>query len=148
MELEPSTTPFSPPEDSRPRMPPPLPVQLVAIADVTLPAVAGLETEFDAFYIGLLRLERQFDASHDGRLLVYRAENFNLRLVIHEVPPPREDYRPLGMVVPSLTELAQRLDEAQVPFLRQRGLFAGCEYLVLVDPAGNFIEVAGARLAT
>jgi hypothetical protein len=192
MELEPVTTPFVRPEDCRPRIIPPPPVQLVAIADVMLPGVAGLEREFDAFYVGLLRLERQCESSpspgtpgeggggglisrngasaptltlprstrggddkdvgsakarmrSDGNVLVYKAENFSLRLVIHEVPPPRLDFRPLGMVVPSLDELAQRLGEAQVAYVRQRGLFAGCEYLILSDPAGNLIEVAGSR---
>lgn len=69
VELERSGAPFDLPPDARPRMPEPPPVRLVAIADVRLPASAGLETELDAFYIGLLRFEREgVAAAHKPRL--------------------------------------------------------------------------------
>jgi hypothetical protein len=146
VELKAGGSPFQFADDSRPRLAPPPPVQLVAVADVTLPAVAGLETQADAFYGGLLRLERDLGGGLDGLWLVYRAENFNLRLAIHEVRPPSVDYRPLGLVVPSLADLAARLAEAQIPYIRQRGLFAGTESLMLTDPSGNHVEVAEGRL--
>lgn len=145
MELEPSTTEFQPTDDPRPRLLPPPPVQLVAITDVTLPALAGLETQLNAFYTGFLRLEREETDQAREHLLIYRAENLRLRLVNHEVPPPRLDYRPLGMVVPSLAELELRLVEAKYEFARRRGLFAGSECLVLIDPCGNYIEVSEGR---
>src|SRR5687767_7663075 len=44
--------------DRRPRMPEPLPVKLLAVEDVRLPATAGLEAQLDGFYVGLLEFER------------------------------------------------------------------------------------------
>jgi hypothetical protein len=39
-------------------MPEPLPVKVLAVEDVRLPATAGLETRLDDFYVGLLGFER------------------------------------------------------------------------------------------
>jgi hypothetical protein len=146
MELEPASTEFSPVDDSRPRLWPPLPVMLVAVADVTLTAAAGLEKELDEFYVRLLGFEREENPAEIGRLLIYRAENFRLRVVIQERAAPREDFRALAVVVPSLAELAGRATEAGVEFTRQRGLFAGSESLIFSDPAGGFVEVTESRL--
>ena len=44
--------------DRRPRMPEPLPVKVLAVEDVRLPATAGLECRLDDFYVGLLGFER------------------------------------------------------------------------------------------
>jgi hypothetical protein len=146
MELEPASTELAPPDDPRARLIPPPPVTLVAIADVTLPGIAGLEKQFDAFYVGLLRLERDFDEARPGEQLVYRAENHRVRLLLHEVPPPRQDYHALGVVIPSLADLVQRLVDERIEFTRQRGLFAGTESLLLIDPAGNPVEITESRL--
>ena len=150
MELEPATTEFHPVADERPRMLPPPPAQLVAIADVTLLAVAGIEKELDSFYVGIFGLTRDREAEQAGPgntdaagLLVYRTENVRLRFHIVELPPRRFDFRPLGVIVPSLSDLAQRLTEARIAFIRQRGLWAGMESLLINDPTGNLIEVTG-----
>ena len=67
MELEPlepaPATSFRPAVDRRPRMPEPLPVKLVAVADVRLLSAAGLERRLDAFYVGLFGFERSPDES-------------------------------------------------------------------------------------
>jgi hypothetical protein len=142
MELEPSSTVFDPVPDSRPRLLPPPPVQLVAIADVSLPAVAGLESDLDAFYGGLLKFEREpHDSAAAAHQIVYRAENARLRLSVHETPPDRPDYQPALVVVPSLTELVQRLNDARQIYARQPGLAPGAECIVLQDPAGNWVRV-------
>ena len=44
--------------DRRARMPEPLPVKVLAVEDVRLPATAGLESQLDDFYVGLLGFER------------------------------------------------------------------------------------------
>src|SRR4026208_1292462 len=46
------------PHAPRARRPGPLPVKLLAVEDVRLPATAGLESQLDAFYVGLLGFER------------------------------------------------------------------------------------------
>src|SRR3954454_9604123 len=57
--LDPAGGESLPELDRRRRMPEPLPVRLVAVADVRLPATAGLERELDAFYVDLLGFERE-----------------------------------------------------------------------------------------
>ncbi len=137
IELEIAGSPFEPEQDPRPKLEEPLPVRLVAVDDCVLPTAAGIEVALDAFYGGLLGFERQQDAQN----LIYRAENFRLRFEVFERVDFREDFRPLGVAVPSLSDLANRLNDAEMEFIRQRGLVPGIESLLLRDPAGNTVEV-------
>ena len=150
--LEPSPAPaqFTPVVDRRPRVPEPLPVRLVAVADVSLPAPAGLERRLDAFYVGLFGFERRVrddDATaawapaHADATISYRADNFTLHLSVHEPPVRRADYRPIGVEVPSLAALEEKLIEAEHDYHRQRGLLPGEVSIVLMDPAGNLLDV-------
>jgi hypothetical protein len=50
-------------------MPEPLPVRLVAVADVRLPAPAGVERALDAFYVGLLGCVREGAEPKPRRLI-------------------------------------------------------------------------------
>ena len=58
MELDPSANIALPPADKRAPIPEPLPVRLIAIEDVHLPAPAGKEVELDEFYVGMWEFER------------------------------------------------------------------------------------------
>src|SRR5258706_16249789 len=98
---------IQPEPDSGARMDEPLPVRLVAIADVTLPAIAGLEVELDRFYAGML----QFVRDSDLRQLVYHADNFAIRFVVAELLPERGEYRPVRIEVQSLLAAEQKLME-------------------------------------
>ena len=140
IELE-APTGIEPVPDRRPRMDEPLPVRLVAIADVMLPVIAGLEVDLDRFYVGLLEFVR--DA--DPRQLVYHADNFALRFVVRELLPQRGEYRPVQIEVQSLLIAEQKLMEAKIEYVRQRTLTPGEESLVLLDPAGNWVELVEYR---
>src|SRR5687768_3087108 len=70
MQLEQPSLPFKPVADRRLRVPEPLPVRLVAVNDMRVDAPAGRERELDAFYAGLLGMQRVA-----GEQIVYRAEN-------------------------------------------------------------------------
>jgi hypothetical protein len=144
LELEKSSTNLEPQDDKRPRIEEPLPVRLVAVEDCLLPAVAGLECDLDNFYGDLLGFER--DQNADGDEIVYRADNFRLRFEVLERKMPRDGYRPLGIQVPSLPTLVQRLDEARIDFVRQRGLEVGSESILLSDPVGNLLEISESRI--
>src|SRR5438309_105753 len=132
MELEPSTD-FKPTIDRRPHLPPPPPVSLVVVEDARLPAMAGLERQLDDFYVNLLEFERD----EKSEPLVYKAENFRLSFDLVEGPVPRDDMRMLGVIVRSLADAMRKLTEAEIEFQRERGLIAGEERLLLLDPAGN-----------
>ena len=138
MELDEPTIDFKPVIDRRRHIPQPPPVRLVAVNDVRLPAPAGRECKLDAFYIDLLRFER--DPSEP--FPVYRAENFSLRFDVLEPPLSRDDLRPTGIQIPSLGVIEQRLIDDQMEYTRQRGLLPATETLLLTDPAGNWIELS------
>jgi hypothetical protein len=147
LELEPleraPATRFAPVVDRRLRVPEPLPVKLVAVADVRLLSAAGLERKLDAFYVGLFRFERAPDESdrHAADATIsYRAENFTLHLAVQEPPVRRSDLRALGVEVPSLAALEEKLIEAEQEYERQRGLLPGERSIVLIDPAGNWVQ--------
>ena len=142
LELETPTQPIDPARpDRRPHMPEPPPVRLVAVEDVHLPAPAGAEVQLDAFYVGLLKFERM-----PGQQLAYRSENFLLHFDIGEAPIEHESLRPLGVEIPSLGELEQKLIEREMEYTRLRGTTPGRETLLIRDPAGNWVEVGEVRL--
>jgi hypothetical protein len=143
LELEPADQPFKPVDDRRPRLPEPLPVKLVTVDDPRLPAPAGLETQLDDFYVGLLGFERMTDADD---ALVYRAENFSLHFDVLEPPIDRDTLRALGIEIPSLAVTERQLNDREIPYTRQKHLTPGLESLLLRDPAGNWIELTEARL--
>ena len=140
IELE-AETGVQPVADRRARMEEPLPVRLVAIADVTLPVIAGLEVELDRFYVGLL----EFVSDADLRELVYRADNFAIRFIVQELLPERGEYRPTQIEVQSLLVAEQKLRDAKIEYVRQKTLTPGEESLVLLDPAGNWVELVEYR---
>ena len=132
--------------DRRPRVPEPLPVKLLVVSDPRLPVGAGLERRLDAFYVGLLGFERRSHAPAAGpqaadAVISYRADNFTLHLSVQEPPVRRADLRPLGIEVPSLAALEEKLIDAEHEYERQRGLLPGEASIVLPDPAGNWLEV-------
>ena len=139
MELEePTSSRFVPPQDRRPRLPEPPPVRLITIDDAHLPAAAGAETQLDAFYAGMLQFEREIGTEYP----VYRSENFRLVFDVLEPPIQRETFRPVGIEVPAMASIEQKLLDAEIEYTRERGLAPGQDRLVLLDPAGNWIEIA------
>jgi hypothetical protein len=128
-------------EDARPRMPEPPPVSLVSVQDVRLPVVAGLERELDAFYGDLLGFERVEGSADRGEGPVYRAENHQLCFFVVEVPPERQNCRPLGILTPHFAEIADRLGELKIEHELVRGLSAGEDGILLQDPTGNWIAL-------
>ena len=140
MELEPATG-IRPTVDRRPRMDEPLPVKLVAVEDVRMPAPAGVEVQLDAFYVDLLGFERIPPETE----LNYRAENVGLRFELQERPVEHENLRPQGIEIPSLAEAELKLIEGEYEYVRQRGVVLGTETIVMRDPAGNWIELIELR---
>lgn len=140
MELEPASG-IQLTVDRRPRMDEPLPVKLVAVEDVRLPARAGVEVQLDAFYVALLGFERL----PPERELNYRAENVALSFEPSERPVAHENLRPQGIEVVSLAEAELKLVEGEYEYVRQRGVLPGSEAIVMRDPAGNWIELVELR---
>src|SRR5262245_46133967 len=103
--------------DRRPRIPEPLPVRLVAVEDVRMPALVGIEDQLDALYVGILQFERV-----PGEL-AYNSENYVLRFEIFDGRPvAHESLRAQGIEVRSLAEVEQKLIDAEIEYIRQRGV--------------------------
>jgi hypothetical protein len=144
MELEETSGEFVPQIDNRLRVPEPLPVRLVAVADVTMLAPPGIEAALDALYAGILRFERVPPTATEP--LTYRAENFLLRFQVgDEKPVVHESLRPQGVEVESLGGVERALFDAEIEYTRQRGLTPGSETLLVLDPAGNWLEIGEIR---
>ena len=141
MELDEPTTEFAIAQDRRPHIPEPLPVRLVAIADARLIAPAGIEPQLDAFYVGLWGFARDAESYFP----VYRADNFSLRFDVLEPPIARDDLRPLAFEVLSLAQAEHKLIDHEIEYVRQKGINAGEENLVLLDPAGNWVQITEVR---
>ncbi len=137
MELDQPDFEFTPPADRRPTIPEPPPVRLVAVEDVTLSATSAESAKLDAFYVGLLRFDR--DVKESG--IVYRAENARLRIEIVADDVPRDDMRALGVDVPSLRDLELLIVDRQIPFIKERGINVGQLNFLLQDPARNWIRL-------
>jgi hypothetical protein len=140
---EPTHAIAPPPRDHRPHMPEPLPVRLTAVEDVHLPAPRGvddIELQLNTFYVGLLQFQRVAGA------LAYDTENFTLHFDLTDSPLTHDSLRPLGVEVFSLAETEKRIIDAEVEYTRQRGTTPGVETLLLLDPAGNWVEIGEVRL--
>ena len=142
MELEPSTNTPIHADDRRPRLAAPLPVRLVAVEDVTLPAAAGLERDLDAFYVALLGFAR--DATDHYRIS-YHAENLDLHFDVLEPLILRDDVRMIGIEVPSLNDLERALLDLNHPYRWEKGLTPGVRNVVTQDPAGNWLQFQESR---
>jgi hypothetical protein len=129
---------YKPQPDKRPHMPEPPPVRLTAVEDVHAPAPFGLAPQLDAFYVQLLRFEREPAEA----ALTYRADNFRLHFDITEQPLEREDFRPILIEVPRLGEVELQLVEREIEYERHRGLTPGQDQLILRDPAGNWVALS------
>ncbi len=123
--------------DDRPGMLEPLLVHLMVIDDVHFATTAGMERQLDQFYVRILRFERDAEEVRP----VYRAENARIIFQVTEIPSPRASLRPLGIEVTSLAEMEAKLVEEEIEYTRQRGITPGQDVLLLLDPAGNWLEL-------
>jgi hypothetical protein len=139
MELEESSIEFKPIHDPRPHMPEPPPVRLVAVEDMHVPMAGGISSELDAFYVGLLKFERE-PVEDDS--IIYKAENQRLCFDILDPPIERDTIRPVGIEIIHWIEFQRTLIESETEFIHQRGLTPGQENPLLRDPAGNWVQVS------
>ncbi|MCC6240220.1 MAG: hypothetical protein IT448_07990 [Phycisphaerales bacterium] len=146
IELEPSRTVRMNEEvDRRPRIPEPLPVRLIAISDVDLPAAQGQESHLDQFYVELLEFARCQQPNASEPIRVYQSDSHCLRLRLQEPVIHRQDYRPAVIQIRSLDEMQRKLVDRQIEHVRQKSVAVGYESLSLQDPAGNWLELVEAR---
>lgn len=142
IELSPTSAEFKPQPDPRPRMEQPLPVRLIAVADMRLLTPSDLEPMLDRLYVDLLGFVR----NPASGVLAYDADNFCLIFdPVENLPVQRTGLRAVGIEVESLGQTERRLVEAEIEYERRRGMTPGAEALCLYDPAGNALEIVERR---
>ena len=124
------------------RMEQPLPVRLIAVADMRLPTPPGLDALLDRLYVDLLGFVR----NPASGVIAYNADNFCLIFdSVEPSPVQRTGLRAVGIEVQSLSETERQLIDAQIEYERCRGVNPGAEALCLHDPAGNALEIVERR---
>ena len=108
-----------PADDSRPRMPEPLPVRLMTVEDARLVGAVGLEKELDQFYVALLGFERNETQGN----LIYQAEN--LRLIFEVLEPPDRPHRYAGRWEFEICHFIKKRDRKQKADRRSRSNMCG-----------------------
>lgn len=139
MELDDPSIDFKLEADKRPTMPQPPPVRLVAIEDIPMSCAAGLEVALDDFYMNVLRFDREPASEHQ---IIYKSDNFRLIFTVMEPPVLREDLRPLGIEVESLTTVRQAFQDREIEYRYDRTLLTGQDLYNLQDPAGNWVQIS------
>ncbi len=139
MELDPPGPPLRLAADGRKRLPEPLGVNLLAVADVRLPALKEHEADLCLLYEKILGLERVRGP------LAFRADNFVLYFDVVEKLPQNREYRYTGIEVMDLALVAKKCPAAKLEFTLQRGLTPGSEMLELLDAAGNWLRISEFR---
>ncbi len=133
---------FNPEPDRRGRIEEPLPVRLVAVADMRLPTPPGIDALLDRLYVELLGFVRNPGAG----VIAYNADNFRLIFdLVDELPVQRAGLRAAGIEVQSLGGTERKLIDAEIEYKRRRGMTPGEEILCLHDPAGNALELVQRR---
>ena len=128
-------------QDGRPTLPEPPPVRLVAVNDVSLTAAVGMEARLDAFYVGLLRFEKESGAASP----VYAAEKFRIVFTMLPALPERDSCRPLGILVWFFQDVLEHLKATGVDYDHVHELVPGQDAVLLQDPAGNWVAIGDLR---
>lgn len=141
MELDKPDFDFTPPPpDRRPTLPEPLPVRLISVADVRLPCPADptLGPALDDFYVRLLQFRRLPSDEHHH---FFMSDNHALILQAQNRPVQHDRIAPTMIEVDHRQPIRQHLLEHQIEHEWMRGLTAGGDYLLLQDPAGNWVGI-------
>ena len=112
-----------------------------AIEDVNLESPHGLEEELGWFYSEVCRLEPCHSDQMEASRLYFKSGR--LRLVIHLSERPRIERMAcrVTLLVPSLSEAVEALEQRKAPY----ALLSGLEYtdrrIQTADPGGNRVEL-------
>jgi hypothetical protein len=119
----------------------PLPAEIVAVREVRIPVPPEKEAAVREFYASVFYLNEWpephrplggFGAGRPRRGIFF----------IHDHNPQVDPNRPrLHLLVPSLSELAARLDEREWPYSLWHGIGLNGDTLHVADPVGHLIEV-------
>ena len=115
--------------------------RIQAVEHIVLEAPAGIDEALRWFYSDVARLkEVPTDGAVDPKLCFISAQ-IELRTGVVEHPRIDPMLRRLTVLVPSLAEAAEQLDERAVPYQRCAGLLFTDRRIAVHDPAGHLMEL-------
>lgn len=119
----------------------PIPAEVVAVRELRISASLEREAVMRDFYARFFFLEPW---PPEPRLLGGWASGKRRRGIffLHEHDPAIDAGRPrMHLLVPSLPELVQRLNDAEWPYTHWHGVGVAGDWLTVNDPVGHIIEV-------
>ena len=119
----------------------PEPPRLEALKDVNIVAAAGLEDELRFFYEEILGLPEDPSADSGRDRLYFWGKDY--RLVVETIEAPRRPdmRRRAVLAVMSLADVEELLQEHDVDYVKETGLWLSERRLHVTDPAGNRLEI-------
>ena len=116
------------------------PSRIQAVAHVNIEAPFGLDEDLRWFYGEVAQLDELPCSQVEPAWLCFKSEQIELRVHLLERPCIEAVACRVTLAVPSLGEVADRLEERSVPFERLSGLSPTDRRLQTHDPAGNRVE--------
>lgn len=117
------------------------PSRIQAIDHVNLEAPAGSEDKLAWFYTQVGGLEQVADRGEEARRLCFRSARLEVRIRIVDNPKIDPIACRLTLVVRSLAEAAELLEERSVRYVRLSGLWSTDQRLGTLDPVGHRVEL-------
>ena len=111
--------------------------RIQAIDRVTIEAPLGIDDELRWFYREVADLEEVEATLPVSSALIFRSARIELRVVLRTDPRIECNRYRLTLMVTSLEQAAERLDERRVAWSRFCGVPWSDQRLGTVDPAGN-----------
>lgn len=114
--------------------------RIVAVEDVTIEVPNGLDAEILRFYVEIGRLDPVFSEGNSD-LTGFRSAMLELRLRRVENPAIDPVRRRLTLLVPSIRQAIEKLDESGESWVPISGFSFTDRRIATYDPAGHRIEL-------
>ena len=115
--------------------------RLHKVDHVELEAPPGLEEELQWFYAEVSKLEALSSDHTEAPQLCFRAAQVELRVRLVERPRIDPIKCRVTLLVPSIAEVAELLDERSVQYQKLTGFMYTDRRILTSDPAGNRVEL-------
>jgi hypothetical protein len=114
--------------------------RLVAVENVEIEVPHGLDEEILRFYVEIGHLDSVF-SEKDGDLKGFRSASLELRLCRVDRPAIDPVRRRLTLLVPSVREAVEKLDEIGLTWVPISGFSFTDRRIATFDPAGHRVEL-------
>jgi hypothetical protein len=116
---------------------------LISVDDVRIEAYPASRDDLLWFYVSVTKLRYVEPPTEipDHHELRFRSDQHDLLISLSDAPRIEPVACRVIVAVPSLEEAIASLEERRIEFLRLHGIGGARQYLSLLDPAGNRLEI-------